>query len=142
MGFILTIWDLFGPGPAPWPLPFTFGPGPAPWPLPFTFWPGPAPWPDRLVLGRAGPGRAPLMEAKGYSRRVFFLPEMDIILFVGNVFYVLSRKSEFGAGFFTNLPSFPTCIGKCSYTFWESWEPLIFLTHLFVLLYTLLFCLY
>ena len=33
---------------------------------------------------------------------------MDVFVF-GNVVYVFSRKSEFGAGFFTNLPSFPPC---------------------------------
>ncbi len=43
---------------------FTFGPGPAPWPRPFSL----GPW----------PARAPLMEAEGYSRRVFFFWKSDL----------------------------------------------------------------
>ena len=87
-----------GPGPAPWPLPFTFGPGPAPWPLPFTFGPGPAPWPRLFSLG-PGPARAPLMEAEGYSRRVFFPEKCMYFVFLLEMFFMCFLQKEIEALF-------------------------------------------
>ena len=72
---------------------FTFGPGPAPWPRLFTFGPGPAP-------------RPPSPKLRGIPAGFLFSGKWTFCFFE-IVFYVFSRKSEFGAGFFTNLPSFP-----------------------------------
>ena len=96
----------FGPGPAPWPLPFTFGPGQVPWPRPFTFGPGPAPWPRLFSLGPGPAPWPPWPKLRGIPAGIFCFRKIDVFVF-GIVFYVFSRKSEFGAGFVTNLPSFP-----------------------------------
>ena len=59
-----------------------------------------------IGVSRESP-RAPLMEAEGYSRRGFFFPKNERLFFLKWCFMCFRQKVRFGAGFFTNLPSFP-----------------------------------
>ena len=74
-------------------------------------------------LSWAGAGPDPPSDSQGVSLRGFLFPGKWTYLFFENVFYVFSRKSEFGAGFVTNLPSFPPLQFNPLHLFFQSTPP-------------------